>query len=42
MPPRDRVPDLVRIVQGRRGRVPMRMELTVRFGYGQLRPGSSA
>jgi len=38
MPPRDRVPDLVRIVQGQRGRVPMRMELTVRFGYGQFSP----
>jgi len=35
MPPRDGgAPQLVRIVQGLRGRVPMRMELIVRFGYG--------
>ncbi len=38
MPPRDRVPDLVRIVQGRHGHVRMLMELTVRFGYGQFAP----
>ena len=35
MPPRDGgAPQLVRIVRGLRGRVPMRMELIVRFGYG--------
>ena len=35
MPPRDGgAPQLVRIVQGLRGQVPMRMELIVRFGYG--------
>src|SRR6185437_7991097 len=35
MPPREGgAPQLVRIVQGLRGRVPMRMELIVRFGYG--------
>jgi GH15 family glucan-1,4-alpha-glucosidase len=38
MPPRDRVPDLVRIVQGRHGRVRMSNELRVRFGYGQFAP----
>ena len=35
MPPRDGgAPQLVRIVQGLRGRVPMRMQLIIRFGYG--------
>ena len=35
MPPRDGgAPQLMRIVQGLRGRVPMRMELIIRFGYG--------
>jgi GH15 family glucan-1,4-alpha-glucosidase len=29
---------LARVVVGRRGRVPMRMDLAVRFGYGMLRP----
>src|SRR5262245_42237263 len=31
MPPRGRAPDIVRIVEGIRGRVPMRMELVIRF-----------
>src|SRR5436190_16966778 len=31
MPPRDQAPDLVRIVEGKRGQVRMRMELTIRF-----------
>ena len=31
-------PTLVRIVEGRRGRVPMRMELVVRFDYGSIVP----
>ena len=35
MPPREGgAPQLVRIVQGLRGRVPMRMQLIIRFGYG--------
>lgn len=35
MPPRDGgPPQLVRIVQGLRGRVPMSMQLITRFGYG--------
>ncbi|MBV9095342.1 MAG: glycoside hydrolase family 15 protein [Streptosporangiaceae bacterium] len=39
MPPRDGgAPQLMRIVQGLRGRVPMRMQLVIRFGYGLLVP----
>ena len=38
MPPRTSVSDLVRIVVGRRGRVAMRAELVVRFGYGSAVP----
>ncbi|QEH35924.1 Trehalase [Aquisphaera giovannonii] len=38
MPPRSEHPDLVRIVEGRRGRVPMRMELVIRFDYGSVVP----
>lgn len=38
MPPRDQVPDVVRIVQGLRGHVPMRMEASLRFGYGDRNP----
>lgn len=38
MPPRTVVPDLVRIVQGRRGQVPMRLELIIRFDYGGIVP----
>lgn len=38
MPPRDRAPDLMRIVEGVRGKVPMELELTVRFGYGSIVP----
>jgi len=30
--------DVLRIVQGNRGRVPMRMELVIRFGYGSTVP----
>jgi uncharacterized radical SAM superfamily protein len=29
---------VVRIVEGISGRVPMRMQLTIRFGYGQIVP----
>jgi GH15 family glucan-1,4-alpha-glucosidase len=38
MPPRDDQPDLVRIVEGIRGRVSMKMTLVVRFDYGQAIP----
>jgi GH15 family glucan-1,4-alpha-glucosidase len=38
MPPRGTVSDLVRIVRGVRGSVPMRMDLTVRFDYGSSLP----
>jgi GH15 family glucan-1,4-alpha-glucosidase len=38
MPPRGREPDLVRIVEGVSGEVPMRMELIVRFDYGSIVP----
>ena len=30
--------DLIRIVEGRRGRVPMRMDLVLRFDYGLIKP----
>ena len=38
MPPRDETPDLVRVVEGRRGTVRMRMELVIRFDYGSIIP----
>ncbi|HEY8504924.1 MAG TPA: trehalase-like domain-containing protein, partial [Gemmataceae bacterium] len=38
MPPRTDAPDLVRIVRGRSGAVPMRMELVIRFDYGSIVP----
>jgi GH15 family glucan-1,4-alpha-glucosidase len=38
MPPRGRAPDIVRIVEGLHGRVPMRSELVVRFDYGRIVP----
>jgi GH15 family glucan-1,4-alpha-glucosidase len=38
MPARDRDPNLVRIVEGREGRVPMHMELILRFDYGSIVP----
>ena len=38
MPPRDKDPDVVRVVQGVQGQVMMRMELVVRFDYGQVIP----
>jgi GH15 family glucan-1,4-alpha-glucosidase len=38
MPPRTELPALVRVVEGRRGRVPMRLELTIRLAYGSLIP----
>jgi GH15 family glucan-1,4-alpha-glucosidase len=38
MPPRGKEPDVVRIVEGVRGRVKMRSELIVRFDYGHVVP----
>jgi GH15 family glucan-1,4-alpha-glucosidase len=38
MPPRGEAPDVVRIVEGIRGRVEMRMELVLRFDYGSIVP----
>ena len=38
MPPRDKAPDVVRIVEGIRGKVEMRSELVVRFDYGHIVP----
>jgi GH15 family glucan-1,4-alpha-glucosidase len=38
MPPRHDDPDLVRVVEGVSGRVAMRCELVVRFGYGRSVP----
>jgi GH15 family glucan-1,4-alpha-glucosidase len=38
MSPRQADPDVARVVEGVRGRVPMRMELTIRFDYGSIVP----
>ncbi len=38
MPPRGEAPDVVRIVEGVRGRVDMLMELVLRFDYGSIVP----
>jgi GH15 family glucan-1,4-alpha-glucosidase len=38
MPPRGHDPDIVRIVEGVRGHVPMRSELVIRFDYGRIVP----
>lgn len=38
MPPRTAAPDVVRLVEGKRGQVPMRMELILRFDYGTIIP----
>jgi GH15 family glucan-1,4-alpha-glucosidase len=38
MPPRGEAPDIVRIVEGRRGAVAMRLELIIRFDYGSIVP----
>jgi GH15 family glucan-1,4-alpha-glucosidase len=38
MPPRERQPDIVRIVEGLEGHVDMRTELVVRFDYGSIVP----
>ena len=38
MPPRSETSDIVRIVEGRRGHVDLRMDLVLRFGYGRTIP----
>jgi GH15 family glucan-1,4-alpha-glucosidase len=38
MPERGQAPDIVRIIQGVSGRVPMRLELKIRFDYGKTMP----
>jgi GH15 family glucan-1,4-alpha-glucosidase len=38
MPPRQWDPDVARVVEGIKGRVRMRMELTIRFDYGSIVP----
>ncbi len=38
MPPRGKAPDIVRIVEGVKGRVHFRSELTIRFDYGRIVP----
>lgn len=38
MPLRSGASDVVRLVEGRRGRVPMKMELSIRFDYGSIVP----
>ena len=38
MPPRGQAPDIVRIVEGVKGRVRFRSELTIRFDYGRIVP----
>ena len=38
MPQLEEAHHVVRIVEGRRGRVPMRMELAIRFDYGSIVP----
>ena len=38
MPPRGKAPDIVRIVEGLEGSVPMRSELAIRFDYGDIVP----
>ena len=38
MPPRSGEVDVMRMVVGRRGQVPMRMDLTIRFDYGWIVP----
>ncbi len=38
MPPRGADPDVVRIVEGLEGTVPMRMQLVIRFDYGSIVP----
>lgn len=40
MPPRGKASDIVRLVRGLKGRVKLRMELIIRFGFGVDIPGS--
>jgi GH15 family glucan-1,4-alpha-glucosidase len=41
MPPRGEAPDVIRIVEGLSGRVAVRSELVIRFGYGRIVPSMS-
>src|SRR6266403_1893822 len=38
MPPRGKNPDIVRIVEGLRGKIELKMELIIRFDYGRVIP----
>jgi GH15 family glucan-1,4-alpha-glucosidase len=38
MPPRGENPDIIRVIEGLRGKVQMHMELVIRFDYGQVVP----
>ena len=38
MPIREKLPEVVRVVEGVSGRVPVRMDLVIRFGYGCVVP----
>lgn len=38
MPPRGHNPDVIRIVEGMRGSVAMKMQLIIRYGYGEVVP----
>jgi len=38
MPPRGENPDIIRIIEGMRGEVAMKMELIIRFDYGRIVP----
>jgi GH15 family glucan-1,4-alpha-glucosidase len=38
MPPNESVPNVLRLVEGVTGRVPLRMELVIRFDYGSIVP----
>lgn len=38
MPPRGKAPDIVRIIEGLSGKVPMTAQLSIRFGYGAVIP----
>src|SRR5215218_6174738 len=38
MPPRGEAPEVVRLVEGIRGRVRVQMDLRLRFDYGRVRP----
>ncbi len=38
MPPRDRIPDVVRVIECVRGEVPCKSEVVLRFGFGVFRP----